>query len=355
MRVRVCAIVAVCGLAIVGVWLYLSGCDDDDPIGPVPAESYPVYFTDINDTTSFIYTPATGKIDSFHLPFAVRGMQSTANGRQLYITTLDSTMVFDIATGELSTYLSDGPRATYFSPDGKLMAVSGGDLTILRIADQSLVYFDTSTVYGGIFSADSKSFYGLTPVGGDGIVYRVSLDSGFAVTRKAFIGSVEEIIPSADESKWFLYKWVTAYHWQFEVYDVLADSIIFTKTFCPGYGWMALTPDNKYLFYTQPGPQFGGVDPCERPRTITVFDVNNNVIHSEIKVSSFYFFEGDSIPFDLPIGEVYVTPDGDWLVGLSCCGIGLFIALDINHLEIARHENVGTFRHMSCLTGPVAR
>jgi len=354
MRIRFVAIVVV-ALAVIGALLYVPGCDDDNPTGPVPVKDYPVYFTDINDTTSFIYTPSTGKIDSFHLPFAVRGMKSTADGRQLYITTLDSTMVLDLATGELSTYISDGPRATYFSPDGKLMAVGENGLTILRVADQSVVYVDTSTVYGGIFSADSKSFYGLTRPNGDGIVYRVSLDSGFAVTRKAFVGSVEEIIPSADESKWFLYKWVTLYDWQFEVYDVLADSIIFTKTFCPGYGWMALTPDNRYLFYTQPGPQFSGVDPCERPCTITVFDIDNNVILSEIKVSSFYFFEGDSIPIDLPIGEVYVTPDSDWLVGLTCCHLGPFIALDINNLEVVRHENVGTFRHLSYLTGPIAR
>jgi hypothetical protein len=44
-------------------------------------------------------------------------------------------------------------------PCGKLKAIFGNGLTILRIADQSLVYFDTSTVYGGILSADSKSFF----------------------------------------------------------------------------------------------------------------------------------------------------------------------------------------------------
>ena len=353
MRTRFVAITVVAGLAVIGAWLYLAGCDNDSPTGPVPPKDYPVYFTDINDTTSFIYTPATGTIDSFHLPFKVDfrrdGMRSTADGRQLYVSTRDSTMVLDLATGELSMFSSDGAREVAFSADGQLMAIQGDELSIVRTSDQSLVYFDTSATSWGVFSANSQSFYAVSNYA----AYKVSLDSSFAVTRKSF-GTLYRILPSIDECKWFLIVG-GGIGYCFGVYDPVADSVVFWDSCSPGFGDMALTPDNRYLFFAKP-TDCRDMFPDWIP-SIVAFDVENNRIHTEINPIGFYFYNGDSISVDLDIADLQITPDGRWLVGIEagCLGsLGLFVALDIDQLSVARHERVGTFRRVDCLTGPIS-
>jgi len=137
-----------------------------------------------------------------------------------------------------------------------LVAILGDDLYILNTSDYSLVFHDTSEVQSGVFSSDSRSLYCTADVTGTGscLAYKVDLDNDFLVTRRGFVGgNTIGIIPSYDEERWFVYLYGAGFRCFFKVYDVETDSIIFSEFITPGAGYMALTPDGKYLFYTNPG------------------------------------------------------------------------------------------------------
>ena len=335
-------------------------CDDKgtEPKPPEPVD-YPVYFSEPGFTPQlFVFHPETRQVDSVDIPWETRnGVTVSADGKLLYLAQTFSVLVVD--TDSLSSitdslsfiaelpYDSDDPVAV--SPDNQLVAITGDDLTILRTSDYSVLFSDTDRTLNGQFSTDSKSFYcaagwsSQTP----GLVYKVDLsDSLFPVTRRLFAdGGVTHVIPSLDDSKWFLSLRVRTWTSAFEVYDVATDSIIFREILVPGSGQIAITPDGKRIFYNNPGRS--GTDP-PAPPGFTIFDVEANKV--DRLVEDLDFFSGST--WVAHPNAMAVTPDGRWLSILGgSLALRVLYLYDINSGQLVFREpwggNSHAFRNIS--------
>jgi hypothetical protein len=302
--------------------LLVVSCHDKgvEPNG-VPID-YRVYFS--SETTGspklFAFHTTTLAIDSTSIPFgSLGGVTVSANGDRLYINDGIKVHVLDASTLEVITelpYPSLSPVAV--SPDDRLVAITGNDLTIFRTSDYSVVFSDTDITRQGMFSSDSRVFF--CPAGESSLAPRVvySVDLAhrpYRVNHKAFSdGSVAEVVPSHDNAKWFMYLRIGTLVSAFEVYDVRADSVIFRTALRPGSGRLVLTPDNRYVFYTNPG---GGLIGPPPPSGFSVYDVRANTAREIIDTSFFDGVYGDSVAWWSPPTYLAVTPDGRWLVMMS--------------------------------------
>jgi|GEM_PF-1495621 len=307
------------------------------PPPPRPGKDYVVYFKDdvSGGGMCYGYHPLTSQVDSFWLPAgAWWGMAVSSDGTILYVVAKnDIILVVDLDTETIITELPyEAKGGVAVSPDGQLVAILGDDLYILNTSDYSLVFHDTSEVKKGVFSSDSRSLYCTNDVTGTGsyLAYKVDLDNDFLVTRRGFVGgNTIGVIPSQDEERWFVYLYRGDFTGFFKVYDVETDSIIFSEFITPGGGYMALTPDGKYLFYTNPGGLLFGPPP---PSSFTAFDVEANDIYQVISTAGI----PDCMPMPeyFPVGEIAITPDGRWLIGLGAVGCGGPFLLNLNTMEI---------------------
>jgi DNA-binding beta-propeller fold protein YncE len=197
------------------------------------------------------------------------------------------------------------------------------------------------------------SFYGTTgwsPGPPDPFAYRVDLaDTLSPVTRKTFPdGSPLQLVPSLDEKKWFLYLKFSTFGCLFAVYDTLTDSIIFRDYLTPGTGDLELTPNGRYVFYTNPGTMLDGPQP---PFSFTAYDVEKNEIHRVISTIGVF-----DEPYDVgvPVGEICITPDGRWLVAIMTGGYNYVFAMDIENMNIDRYKlGYGIMLHgLACQNSP---
>lgn len=287
----------------------------EKPLEPVEPKDYPFYITDDATNQLFVFHPISKKLDSMAVPWGADAfVTASADGKLLYVALTTSVLVVDSKTlqtiNELS-YLQGGRVAA--SPDNMLVALLGPDLYILRTSDYSLVFSDTTEyLYSeGNFSSDSKSFYcsSRREFDSNGVVYRVDLEGGeFQVSRKEFpYGTLIEVMPSIDESKWFLNLYFGLWTNSFEVYDVGLDSIVFRDILTPGGGYHDVSPDGKYVFYTNAG--IGNGPPPEL--SFMIYDVTKNQNDTVMTDTSYY---GQLIG---PPKKLAVTADSRWL-GMLC-------------------------------------
>ena len=343
---------------LAGIWLCFGmlACNDD-PVGPEPPqefEDYAVYFYDAihNDGNwYFEYHPLTNEIDSVYLPLQ-HGPVVSADGKTLYLKN-EARGTLAIVETESFTVTDELPYSAPIaaSPDNQLIAVFREGLYILSTSDYSVVFHDSS-LGGGVFSSYGQSFYGTSgwetgpPLP---FAFKVDLSAEpISVSKKNFAGgSPLQVVPSPDESKWFLYLQVEMDVHIFAVYDVVTDSIVFRDELIPGYGELEITPDGKYVFYTNPGP--GLRDPG--PPWVTVFDVEANRIQQRISTSDFL---PEPYQNGVPIGQLAVTPDGRWLVVMSARSFAFLFTVNIRTMSISNHINVGHFslQGLACQNGP---
>jgi DNA-binding beta-propeller fold protein YncE len=331
--------------------LALWGCGKDkptQPTGPVSPKDYPVYFYDlIHDDGNwyFAYHPATNHLDSLWLPYADPPVIS-ADGHRMYVRdrTRGRVAVVELDSFTVVDQLPySAPVAV--SPDNKLIAMSENGLFILRTSDYSVVFHDT-TLGGGIFSGNSQRFYGLPTDGG---ILRVDLsDSLFSATRFQLpFGAVRDIEPSVDETKLFLYLHRYGFNHHFAVYEIASDSLIFTEYLWPGFGKLAVTPDSRYVFYTNPGTMLG---PTPGPPWITVFDVERNMIDRHITTAGLL---DEPYQYGMPLGEVCITPDGRWLVALPAKSFPFVFAVDVHRMNVSSNVKLGHYllEGLACQNG----
>jgi hypothetical protein len=284
----------------------------DKGVEPKLPKDYVVYFAQFDFVQKvYAFHPTTLRLDSTDIPWNPGGgITVSADGSRLYLNDQTKVVVVDTGTYSLVSelpYPSRWPVAV--SPDNQLVAVTGDDLHILRTSDYSVVFSDTDRTGNGWFSPDSKTFFCAAWGGGTGKAYAVNLaDSTYPVTRKAF-GGVVHVKPSMDQTKWFLYcngGGASA----FKVYDVSADSIIFQQSLYPGYGEFAVSPDGKYVFYTNPGRTGTDVPKLE----FTIFDVKANQVSKVVTDTAIF---SDSGKWVAPPNLVAVTPDSRCLTILG--------------------------------------
>ncbi|MBD3258836.1 hypothetical protein GF377_10410 [candidate division GN15 bacterium] len=325
----------------------LSGCndksvdppDDPDTLDPV-VKDYPVYFCQPDlDERIYVFHPTSREIDSTDIPWRpVRGITVSADGKRLYLAQWASVIVVDTDSLGFIAELPYAPKTPVaVSPDNQLVAITGNDLHILRTSDYSLIFSDTDRTVYGRFSADSRRFYCAAGWSPDkaGFVYKVDLsDSLLPVTRKAFQNrGVTQVIPSPDESRWFMYQSLPGnWAFAFEVYDVASDSIIFHDALVPGAGHMTMSPNGRYVFYTNPG--LSAVDPLPVVQ-FTVYDVEANELSQVITDKSFFV---DSVSYKPP-NTLTVTPDSRWLVALGgSMALSVLYVYDIEGGEFVYRE-----------------
>jgi len=336
---------------ILGLCLYFAACDG--PVEPRPLKDYSVYFCDFRHNEGnwyFAYHPTTNQLDSFWLPYASAPVIS-ADGKKMYVSDRDHTMIAVVDLDSL-VVIEQLPYKTAIavSPDNQLIAVSGNGLYILRTSDYSEVFNDTDVVVRGVFFSNSQSFYGAVVNN----VYKVDLsDTLFPVTGKSFSdGLVKVVIPSLDETEWFLYLRFATDGYLFAVYDISSDSIIFRDYLYPGHGELEMTPDGRYVFYTNPGIENSFPDP---PFWFKVYDVEKNQIHKVINTTGIL---DEPYEVGVPVSEVCITPDGRWLVAAMSgefSGYDFLLTLDISAMKIVKHRRLGgsrNFHGLACQNAP---
>jgi len=325
------------GVALVGVGTgslccWLLSCTDD-PTGPSGApQEYPFYIYNFSNDIHYEYIAGKGIVDSFALPLGHKFTLS-AHGRTLFVSADSAVVAVDRETlSPLHTW--PGASQVVASPNGQLLAVIGDQLNIVNVSDHSIAFHDTVSLSTGRFAADSRSFYGA--VWGIG-VYRVRLDSAFAVRYVSLPQGVLDVILTPDERRWILLQEGAGCSWVFQVYDAHGDSLLFREILDPGYGDIELTPDGRYAFFTNPGQMIDYE--CNDPTyDVAVFDIGASSVIKRIASRGYY---GDSAVLDtvVALAEMAVTPDGEWLLVMSWRN--RFVLVDTRSLEIVKFESIG--------------
>ena len=332
------AVVVVACLGLMA--LFISCCDRENPIKPPPdtdTTDYKVYFADADHPyTYFAYHTASGVLDSFTLPYRCdSGFAVSPDGTTMYLHTAHSVVVVDLDSLTLRaehTLETKGNQMS-ISPDGAFLGVLHTELTIVRTSDFSVVYHGAAYSFNGIFSSDSKTFYCAT-IDEQNYIYlnRIRLGDSLSVDSTYFAdGATWRIVPTRDESLWFLFLWIWNDYFVFDVYNTLTDSVVYRMGFAPGHGDMEITPDGRYVIFSQPGRLNSDVPP---PLYFTIFDVLRNRIYGEISTKGI----ADTIsPNGLPVGEICITPNGRHLIGLAGGGTGQLFDFDLISMRFVRY------------------
>ena len=320
------------------------GCSkDDNPVEPAELgepEDYIVYFTDsLNTSHWFSLHTATGEYDALDQPpQSMIGVRVSADGSKLYVPAPASTTVFSSDSLKVLAqipYLAG--REIVVSKDDKLIALLDDGFHVVSTTDYSLVYGDTDQACSARFSSDNKTLY----FAANDHWGRVELDANPVVTeRYAFPPDTRGrcIIPSANESRVFLYLWnyTLQYTYTFAVYDLALDSLVFIDPIVPGAGYLEITPDGRYVFYTNGGNVSQGPDP---PKKFTIYDVRQNKILTRIK-TDIVLHDTELTNFDA--WRMAITPDGRKLIMTEAPGVNRYIVFDIGKMQITDFRNVGT-------------
>jgi len=308
--------------------LVLSCCHDDNPVKPAPATEYYAYFGDEEKPdTYFRYNTRTHEVDSFILPYnsLYDGFGISPDGKTMYLhpddgiveVSLDSfTVIAEHPINLPKGYISIPGHEVLISPDGQYIALLNRYLHLLRLSDMSVLYSDTSTLYiRGWFTDDGKSFFCVKRGVDRSTALRIKLDDSLEVNEYPYEdGSVSRIITSPDGDLWFLLLYIGSGIFRFQVRTMPADSLIFEKIMCPSGGDLVATRDGRLVAYSQPGSPLGW---CPPHPYVNIFDVTANDIDREVNTFD------DSLGVAFGIGELWISPDGTHLVGISARWSGL--------------------------------
>ncbi len=307
------------------------GCSSDPPNKPVVEQEHPFYFVS-DDNAYYRFHPLSEQVDTVTLPYKVmQNITVSADGKRLYIPNSNSTVVVSKDSFQFITELPYPTRGgVAVSPDGKLVAIQGTDLKILSTSDYSVVYSDTVGASKGIFSANSKSFYGL----GGGVVFRLDPYTGVKSFKESFAPYVIwTAVPSNDESKLMLSENAFICTGHFLVYDVVKDSMIFDYPVSPGPNRIVVAPDGRYAFVTIPAQMQQDCYPP--PSLFLMYDIGNNVIHKEVSIEGLF---GDSVCRYCIVDAMAISPDSKTLVLCPWQGWGDFLIFDLPTETITTHH-----------------
>ncbi|MEW5795658.1 MAG: hypothetical protein AB1772_04785 [Candidatus Zixiibacteriota bacterium] len=302
--------VVATGLGLACLWPF--GCDDG-PTKPPPVEAndYPVYFCNSVNSTLWIFHPLTLELDSMVVPYEgeMRSVTVSADGKQLYFTQRDRVLVL---TADSLQLVAELPYGAWFgaavSPDDRLLAIMGQDFYVLNTTDWSVVFSDTTRLHDGIFSSDSRTFYAGHVDGGEfynSVAWVRPLDPDAQLQRYQLPGPPMQIIPTPSNRKLLAY----LLH-RFVVYDINLDSVTHETVLWPGAGYLAMAPEGKLAFFSNPSTPHGELGTNE----LYVFDVRANYVCDTVRIDRFL----DSLTWPVwGVGSMVVTPDGRWLAALN--------------------------------------
>ncbi|PWB72719.1 hypothetical protein C3F09_06250 [candidate division GN15 bacterium] len=326
-----------------GVAVVLSSvlsCDSEPPTKPDQPKNYTVYIGNYNDGRFWKYEPPNGILDSFHLPVMPEYIPHiSADGEQIYVNCRDSIVAVNVSTMSVSKIWGQRLGGGVFaSPDNRLLAITGFGLDVVRTSDNAVVFHDSTEVGYGRFSDDSRTFYANydDPAKMDDGVYVLKLGATPTVKRSVFDGvSARLIAPSADEKKWYIYFDINSDRSAFGVYDVATDSFPFFKYMSPGQGDMCKAPNDRYVFFTNPGTIIEGTPGTT---SIFVYDTRANDIVATIDAAGQY--GDDPRSYNVCLDNLTITPDSRWLVG-TAWGFWGWLVVDVNTLQEVKRESLG--------------
>jgi len=359
-------------LIILGVILILLfwGCDDN-PLAPEnePEKDYIVYMWETDHAGEHFYMgyhPATGVIDTFTAEDGPTwNMKASADGKYLFVATRDYIAKVDLQT--LQTVATLPYRADYgmaVSPDNQYLAISmGPGFVIARVSDFFVIHEDTLLDFRSCsFSSDSKKIYGY----GNGSyhsVVKMDLEKNYTLSSVDLSPgfTIGTILPSFDEKKYFIIWGFSTFFNIFEVYDKEFDSIIFRDFLYGGCVFLELSPDGKYVFYTEAGDNLDrhnigyksiSDSDGDGANYFTIFDIERNRI--KMKVSTVGIEDGINPEF-MALGQMAMTPDGKWLVIGEALSGSSFIRFNMATMEIDKYIKGDSTESFSCYTCQVIK
>ena len=342
-------------LVLIGIVLILAywGCDDN-PLAPEneTEKDYIVYMWETDHAGDHFYMgyhPATGIIDTFTAEDGPTwDMKASADGKYLFVATRDYVAKVDLQT--LQTVATLPYRADYgvaVSPDNRYLAIIMGPGFVLADVDNfSVIYEDTLLDFLSCsFSSDSKKIYGY----GDGSyhsIVKMDLENDYALTSVELTPGliIYSVLPSLDEEKYFIVWNYDMWFSQFQVYDVELDSIIFREWLWAGYNFIELSPDGKYVFYTEAG----NYTDVNGENYFTIYDIDRNRI--KMKVSTVGIEDGINPEF-MALGQMAMTPDGKWLVVGAALNGSSLISFNVSDMEIDEYikgDSSESYRNYTC-------
>ncbi|HDL01315.1 MAG TPA: hypothetical protein ENH23_03685 [candidate division Zixibacteria bacterium] len=327
------------GLWVVLLAVTLSGSQCGKPTEPQPLitkTDYPVYFRKDEDaygTSTYLYRyrPTTNEVDSILMPDTFNFFEVKPGEKQIFLHSNGKTEVYDIETQQIISVLPYFGRMSC-SPDSQLIAISDGtELNIIDADNYSLIYHDTTDVARAVFTRDNKKLFCFNSTTPNLII--LDRENNFSKTEKQIDVLAGRPIPSYDGQKLFFLNYFNWDATAFEVYDFSVDSIIFINVHSPGHGLMTISPDGKFVFFTNPGTMMVGTFP---PPYYNAYDVDKNEL-LEISTLNFPGTENDSIK-GMIAQEVAVTSDGKWV---TTVGLGGYItAAEIETMTIVKSRMV---------------
>lgn len=337
------SILRIIGAAAVLALMGLS-CDDN-PIKPHPPKGYYVYFAnEMAPNTYYRYNTGTKEVDSFNLPYnsVTDGFGISPDGKRMYLHPDEGIVEVEL---DSFTVIADHPMVlkkgmtkhqVLVSPDGRYLALLHYYLHIIDLNDYSVVYSDTVNWSGnGWFTADSRNLLCYINDTTDNYshvyVLEVTFGDTISVVRHEFVfGAPARITATPDYHKWIMLMYLGSDLYRFQVYDRDLDSVIFHTDFCPA-GDLEITPDGSKAVYSYSRP---GINKpiCLDKEYISLFDVDGNRVEENI------YTYIDSLHMVGPVGDMVITPNGRYVVGLST------IFGQIFQYDLIRREVVARFQ-----------
>jgi DNA-binding beta-propeller fold protein YncE len=320
------------------------------PFEPVePPKDYRAYFWSAISNDSnwyFAYHPTSNEVDSVFLPYASYPVVS-ADGRKLYIRD-DLTSSVAVLDTDTFTVIDNVPYdiVSTVSPDNEFLLAykSGQGHHLIRTSDYSSIYED-STIWIGRFSRSGKKLYALSA---DQVIRRLEIsDSVYESGRfNVPFGETRDFEFSLDETKIFYYLRTGVLNHHFAVYDVRADSVVYTESVNSGFGELVVSQDDKYVFYSNPGSIIGGASGTP---WVSVYDVRSNQLAGRITTAGLIQppYEGG-----VPLGPMCCTPDGKWLIALTPPDFRFIFAIHVRPLTIEKYVQFDGAVFLQGLTCP---
>jgi hypothetical protein len=172
-----------------------------------------------------------------------------------------------------------------------------------------MVFEDTIVgVWHPVFSADGSYLYAIGPDSLCPSIYELDLRHGFHSRLICMSDTypIRKVVPSRDRKWLFMFRHIYNSHMYLDVYDREGDSLNFRDLVAPGYGDMAVSPDNKYLYFTGPGNIF---DWPPVSYSFARYSIREHKIDSFIVAGSCLFGE----PTGVMGSDLAMTPDGRYL------------------------------------------
>lgn len=156
--------------------------------------------------------------------------------------------------------------------------------------------------------------------------------------------AIWSVIPSSSGNLLFLYlkHYEEQYLFSFSIYDQTLDSIIYSDSLIPGEGNIALTNDERYIIYTNPGKNY--LFYPDPPYSFKVF--NTSTLQIEDEIGTIFTFNKDDTVY-LSINQICLTPDNKFMLGTGIAGDDDILIYDIRNNEIKKLFTLGGYRYIT--------